>query len=52
MYCQSRSYRFTKNTFDLRLKRVNLARQSDIANFLNKTDFNNKLEDVTSNNMN
>ena len=35
--------------FDLRLKRVNLARKSDIANFVNKSDFDNKLKDATSN---
>ena len=35
--------------FALRLKRANLASKSDIANFVNKTDFNNKLKDVTSN---
>ena len=32
-----------------RSKQTNLASKSDIANFLNKTDFNNKLKDVTSN---
>ena len=34
---------------DLRLKRANLASKSDIANFVNKTDFGNKLKDITSN---
>ena len=33
----------------LRLKRANLASKSDIANFVNKTDFGNKLKDITSN---
>ena len=32
-----------------RSKQTNLASKSDIANFLNKTDFNNELKDVTSN---
>ena len=35
--------------FDLRLKRSSWASQSDIANLVNKTDFDNKLKDVTSN---
>ena len=35
--------------FDSRLKRANLASQSDTANFVNKTDFDNKIKDVTSN---
>ena len=35
--------------FALRLKRANLASKSDIVNFVNKTDFDNKLKDVTSN---
>ena len=35
--------------FDLRLKQANIASQSDSANFVNKTDFNNKLKDVMSN---
>ena len=35
--------------FDLRLKRGNLESKIAIANFVNKTDFNNKLKDVTSN---
>ena len=35
--------------FALRLKRANLASKSDIANFVKKADFDNKLEDVTSN---
>ena len=39
----------TAEMFDLRLKRVNLARKSDIANFVNKADFDNKLKDATSN---
>ena len=32
-----------------RLKRANLANKSDIANFVNKTDFDNKLKDFTRN---
>ena len=32
-----------------KLKQVNLASKSDIANFINKTDFDNKLRDFTSN---
>ena len=35
--------------FALRLKRAYLWSKSDIDNFVKKTDFNNKLEDVTSN---
>ena len=31
------------------LKRANLASKSDVANFVKKTDFDNKLKDVTSN---
>ena len=41
--------KFTKEIFDLRLKRANLATKSDIPNFVNKSDFDNKLKDVTSN---
>ena len=41
---------FTADIFDLRLKRSNLACKSDISNFVNKTDFDNKLKDVTVNN--
>ena len=41
--------KFTAEIFALRLKRANLASKRDIANFLNKTDFDNKLKDVTSN---
>ena len=40
---------FTADIFALRLKRANLASKSDIANFVNKTDFFNKLNDTTSN---
>ena len=35
--------------FYLRLKRANLVRKSGIGNLVNKTDFDNKLNDVTSN---
>ena len=44
--------KFVAETFALRLKRANLSSISDIANFLNKTDFDNKLKDVTSNKLN
>ena len=40
---------FMAEIFDLRLKRGNLESKIAIANFVNKTDFNNKLKDVTSN---
>ena len=35
--------------FDLWLKRAKLASKNDIANSVNKTDFGNKLKDITSN---
>ena len=41
--------KFTTEIFDSRLKQANLTSQSDIANFVNKTDFDNKLKDITSN---
>ena len=41
--------RFTKEIFDLTLKRANLASKSDIDNFVNKTDFDNNLKGITSN---
>ena len=41
--------KFTAKIFPLRLKRANLASKSGIANFLNKTDFDNKPKDVASN---
>ena len=40
--------KFAEEIFDLRLKRANLASKSDIANFINKIDFGNKLKDITS----
>ena len=40
---------FTKDIFDLRLKQGYLSSQCDIANFVNKIDFDNKLRDVASN---
>ena len=40
---------FTADIFDLKLKRSNLAIKSDISNFVNKTDFDNKLNNVTLN---
>ena len=41
--------RFTAEMFDLWLKRAKLASKNDIANSVNKTDFGNKLKDITSN---
>ena len=41
--------KFTAEIFDLRLKHANLASKGVIDNFINKTDFDNKLNDVTSN---
>ena len=41
--------RFKADICALRLKRANLASKSDIANFVNKIDFYNKLKDVKSN---
>ena len=41
--------KLTKEIFDLRLKRENFACQIDIVSFVNQTDFDNKLKDVTSN---
>ena len=41
--------KFTKEIFELRLKRANLESKSDNSNFVNKADFDNKLKDVTSN---
>ena len=41
--------KFTAEIFDLRLKRVNLASKTYIANFVKKTDFDNELKDATSN---
>ena len=40
---------FTAEIFDLRLNRANLVRESDTAHFLNKTDFDNQVKNVTSN---
>ena len=40
---------FTAKIFDLRLKQAHLTIKSDIANFVKKTDFDNKLTDVRSN---
>ena len=40
--------KFTAEIFDLRLKRANLTSKSVVANFVNKTDFDNKLKDVKS----
>ena len=37
--------KFTAEIFGLRLKQANLARKSDIANFVKKTDFDNNLKD-------
>ena len=41
--------RLTAEKFTSRLARVNLAIKSDIANFVKKTDFDEKLKNVTSN---
>ena len=41
--------KLTEENFTVRLKRTNLASKSDIPNFVKKTDFHNKLKDVTSN---
>ena len=41
--------KLTGDNFAARLKQTNLARKNDIASFLKKTDFNNKLRDNTSN---
>ena len=47
------NHEFTKILIDLKIdlkwKWENLASQSDIANFLNKTDFDNQVKNVTSN---
>ena len=40
---------FRAEIFELRLKRANLASKIDIANFVNKIDFDNKLKDITLN---
>ena len=42
-------FKFTVEIFHLRLNRANLASKNDIANFVKKTDLDNKLKDVTSN---
>ena len=41
--------KFTAENFDLGLKLANLASKSETANFVKKTDFNNKLKNITSN---
>ena len=41
--------KLTSENFTARLKQVNLASKNDIANFAKKTDFDNELKDVTSN---
>ena len=41
--------KFMAGIFYLRLKWANLVRKSGIGNLVNKTDFDNKLNDVTSN---
>ena len=41
--------KLTAENFAARLKQINLASKSDIDNFVKKTDFGNKLRDVTSN---
>ena len=37
IFCVIVRFKFTKETFDLRLKRIHLASQSNVANFVNKT---------------
>ena len=39
----------TKEILDLRLKQVSLASKSDITNFVNETNIDNKLKDATPN---
>ena len=39
----------TKEIFDLRSKQVSLASKSDITNFVNETNIDNKLKDATPN---
>ena len=41
--------KLTAENVPARLEQANLASKSDIVNFLKKTDFENKLKDVTSN---
>ena len=41
--------KLTSKKFTARLAQANLASKNDIANFVKKTDFDNKLKDVTSN---
>ena len=41
--------KLTSEKFTARLAQANLASKNDIANFVKKTDFDNKLKDVTSN---
>ena len=41
--------KLTAEDFTARLKQANLGSKSDIANFVKKTNFENKLKDVTSN---
>ena len=43
------SNKLTAENFTARLKKASLASKSDIANFVKKTDFDNKLKDVTPN---
>ena len=41
--------KLTSENFAAKLKQANLAIKNDITNFVNQTDFDNKLKDVTSN---
>ena len=41
--------KFTTKIFNVKLKRTNFASKRNIANFLNKTDFDNQVKIVTSN---
>ena len=43
------NYYLTSENFTARLKQENLASKNNIANFVKKTDFDNKLKNVTSN---
>ena len=44
--------KLTSENFTARLKEANLVSKNDIANFVQKTDFDEKLKTVTSNRIN
>ena len=48
-YITTQEFKLTSKHFTARLKQANLVSKNDIANFVKKTDFDNKLKDVTSN---